>query len=98
MRQKGKRREPRVKEKRFSEEQRICIVREMESGADVTGLSRRLGVGRATLYRWLARYGGMKPEEQQRVAVLELENRQLRQMLGEVTLDNRMLRAVLAKK
>lgn len=87
-----------MRQSQFTEEQRICVVREMEAGADVTLLSRRLGVARATLYRWLARYGGMKPEEQQRVAVLELENRQLRQMLGEVTLDNRMLKAVLAKK
>lgn len=87
-----------MKESRYSEEQRICVVREMESGADVTGLSRKLGVGRSTLYRWLERYGGMKPEEQQRVAVLELENRQLRQMVSELSLDVKMLRAVLAKK
>ncbi|TAN24603.1 MAG: hypothetical protein EPN33_02230 [Acidobacteria bacterium] len=87
-----------MRERKFSEEQRICIVREMKGGAEVVGLCRRLGLGRSMLYRWLARYGGMKPEEQQRVAVLELENRQLRQMLGEATLDNKMLRAVLAKK
>lgn len=87
-----------MKQSQFSEEQRICVVREMESGAEVVGLSRKLGVSRATLYRWLARYGGMKPEEQQRVAVLELENRQLRQMVGELSLDVKMLRAVLAKK
>ena len=83
----------------FSEHQKICVVREMQSGADVSELSRKLGLGRSTLYRWMARYGGMKPEEQERAAVLELENRQLRQMVGELTLDNKMLRAaVLAKK
>lgn len=87
-----------MKENRFSEEQKMLVVREMESGAEVTDLGRRLGVGRATLYRWQKRYGGMKPEEQQRVAVLELENRQLRQMVGELTLDVKMLRAVLSKK
>lgn len=87
-----------MRKSEISEHEKICAVREMEGGAEVSELSRRLGIGRSTLYRWLARYGGMKPEEQQRAAVLELENRQLRQMVGELTLDNKMLRAVLAKK
>ena len=61
-------------------------------------LCRRAGISRETFYRWKSKYGGMDVNEARRLRQLEEENRQLKHLVAELTLDVRALRGVLAKK
>jgi len=82
---------------RFTEEEIVRIVRESES-VDAATLCRQYGVGRTTLWRWRRQYGGVEPDAARRLRRLEEENRRLKQVVGELSVDNRVLKDVLAKK
>ena len=87
-----------MKKSRFSEEQILTAIKEHESGTPTQDLCRRLGIGAQTLYRWKAKYGGMELSEMQRLKQVEDENRPLKQIVAEQTLDIQALKAVVAKK
>ncbi len=82
---------------RFSEEQIIGVLKEAEAGAATSELCRRHGVSPATFYKWKARYGGLEVSDARRLRHLEDENRKLKQLLAESTLDNHALRELLRK-
>lgn len=82
---------------RFSEEQIIGVLKEAEAGAATVELCRRHGVSPATFYKWKARFGGLDVSEARRLRHLEDENRKLKQLLAEATLDNHALRELLRK-
>jgi putative transposase len=82
---------------RFTEEEIVRIVRESE-GADAATICRQYGVGRTTLWRWRRQYSGVEPDAARRLRQLEEENRRLKQVVGELSVDNRVLKDVLAKK
>jgi putative transposase len=86
-----------VKRSRFKEEQIIRVLQEARAGEKGQDVCRRHGISPGTLYRWKARYGGMQVREVRRLRQLEEENRRLKQLLGEATLDNAALRELLAK-
>jgi putative transposase len=86
-----------VRKSRFNEEQIIAILKESEAGAETGELCRRHGITKASFYRWKAKYGGLELSEARRLKQLEDENRQLH-VVAELTLDNRALKAVVAKK
>jgi putative transposase len=87
-----------VRKSRFNEEQIIAILKESEAGVETGELCRRHGITKASFYRWKSKYGGMELSEAKRLKQLEDENRQLKHVVAELTLDNRVLKAVLAKE
>jgi putative transposase len=69
-----------------------------EAGAKTPDLARKHGVSEHTIYRWKAKYGGMTVSDAQRLKQLEDENRRLKHLVADLTLDNQALKAVLGKK
>ncbi len=82
---------------RFTEGQIIVVLKEGEAGVTTAELCRRHGISPATFYKWKARYGGLEVSEVRRLRQLEEENRKLKQLLAEATLDNHALRELLRK-
>jgi putative transposase len=87
-----------MKRSKFSDEQILAIVKEGEAGRKINDLCRTYGITEQTYYRWKAKYGGMELSEMQRLKQLEDENRRLKQIVAEQTLDIQALKAVVAKK
>jgi len=83
--------------KRFREEQIIGILKERETGIPVTDLIRKHGISEQTYYRWKSKYGGMEVSEAKRLKALEAENRQLKQMVADLMLDNKVLKDINSK-
>ncbi len=86
-----------MKRKRYPEEQIIRILQEAESGVKTADLCRKYGMSDATFYNWKAKYGGMSVSEARRLRTLEDENRRLKQIVANLTLDKEALKAVLEK-
>jgi len=87
-----------MRQKRFTEEQIIGVLKEHEAGIKAAEICRRLGVSEQTLYRWKSKYGGMTVSEARRLRELEEENHKLKQMVAEQALDIRGLKAALERK
>jgi putative transposase len=87
-----------MKGKKFTEEQIIAVLKELEAGAGVKEVCRRVGVSEQTIYRWKAKYGGMETSDVKRLRALEDENRRLKHLVADLTLDNQALKAVVSKK
>jgi putative transposase len=87
-----------MKKSRFTEAQVIGTLKEGEAGAKAPELARKHGISEHTFYRWKAKYGGMTVSETQRLRQLEDENRRLKHLVADLTLDNQALKAVLGKK
>lgn len=83
---------------RFTEAQMIRIIKEQESGISVVEICRKHGIGDSTFYRWKAKYGGMELNELQKLKHLESENRKLKGLVADLSLDKAMLQDVLSKK
>ena len=87
-----------MKRSKFSDEQILAIVKEGEAGRKVADLCRAHGITEQTYYRWKSKYGGLEVSELQRLKQLEDENRRLKHIVAEQTLDNQALKAVVGKK
>jgi putative transposase len=87
-----------VKKSRYTEEQIAYALRQAETGTPVAEVIRRMGVSEQTYYRGKKVYGGLGVGELRRVKQLEDENRKLKQLVADLSLDKHILQDVLAKK
>jgi putative transposase len=87
-----------MKRSKYSDEQIAYTLRQAEQGAAPKELCRKLGISEQTFYTWKKRYGGMGVSELRKVKQLEDENRRLKQVVADLTLDKQILQEVLAKK
>ena len=83
---------------RYSEEQIIRILKEVESGITVAEVCRKHGVAEQTVYRWRTKYGGLETSELQRLRELEAENSRLKRIVAQQALDIDVLKEVVSKK
>jgi putative transposase len=86
-----------MKQGKYSEEQIVKILKEADAGIKISDLCRKYGFSDATYYNWKAKYGGMGVSEIKRLKQLEDENRRLKQIVADLTLDNQALKAVVTK-
>jgi len=86
-----------MKRGRFSEEQIIGILKQHEAGRKVPELAREIGVSEATIYTWKSKYGGMEVSDAQKLKALEDENRRLKHLVADLSLDKEVLKAVISK-
>ena len=87
-----------MKRKRFTEEQITYALRQAESGTPVAEICRKLSVTEQSFYRWKRKYQGMGVAELRRLKQLEKENRELKKLVADLSLDKQMLQDVLGKK
>jgi len=87
-----------MKRTRFSETQIVKILKEAESGRQVKDICREYGISDATYYNWKSKYGGMEASDIKRLKELEDENRKLKQMFADLSLENTALKDILSKK
>ena len=87
-----------MKRKRFTEEQIAYALRQSESGKSAAEVCRELGVSQNTFYRWRRKYEGMGIAELRRLKQLEKENKRLKVLVADLTLDKHMLKEVIEKK
>jgi putative transposase len=73
-------------------------VQQVEAGVPVAEVCRKFGISEQTFYRWKKKYGGMAPSEIARLRQLEEENRRLKAIVADLTLDKQMLQEVLRKR
>jgi putative transposase len=83
--------------KRFTEEQIINILKQQEAGVPVKDIIRQHNITEQTFYRWKSKYGGMEVREAQRLKTLEDENRRLKELVANLTLDKQALEWVIEK-
>lgn len=87
-----------MKKSKFTEEQIAYALKQAESGTPVLDVCRKLGVSEQTFYRWKNKYEGMGVAELRRLRQLEDENRRLKSLVADLTLDKHMLQEVIRKK
>lgn len=83
--------------KRHTEEQIIGVLKESEAGLKMDELCRKHGISTATLYKWKSKFGGMEVSDAKRLRTLEDENRRLKHIVADLTLDNQALKAINSK-
>jgi putative transposase len=87
-----------MKKTAFTEEQIAYALRQAETGTPVADICRKLGVSEQTFYRWKKKFAGMGIAELRRLRQLEEENRTLKQLVADLTLDKHMLHEAIRKK
>jgi putative transposase len=86
-----------MKKSRYTEEQIIGILKQHEAGVKTADLCREHGISVATFYGWKSKYGGLDVSDAQRLRQMEDENRRLKQLVADLSLDREALKAVIRK-
>lgn len=87
-----------MKAGQFSESQIVAILKQQDTGQTVAQISREHGISEATFYSWKAKYGGMQVSDVKRIKELEEENRRLKKMYAELSLQHDITKEALTKK
>jgi putative transposase len=87
-----------MRKSKFSEHQIIAILKAVEAGRTVKDVCREHEISEATYYQWKSKFGGMEASDIRRLRELEEENRRLKAMYAELSLEHRILKEVLTKK
>ncbi len=87
-----------MRKTRYTDEQIAFALRQAETGTSVQEVIRKMGICEQTFYRWKKLYNGLGSSELRRLKQLEEENRRLKQMVADLSLDKHMLQDVLSRK
>ena len=83
--------------KRYTEEQIIAVLKEAQAGIPANELCRKHGISSPTFYKWKAKYTGLEVSDLRKMKQLEDENRRLKHLVADLTLDNQALKAINEK-
>jgi len=87
-----------MRKSKFSDSQIVKILKEVEGGRKVKEICREHEISDATYYQWKSKFGGMEAADVRRLKELEDENRRLKHMYADLSLENRALKDVITKK
>ncbi len=87
-----------MKKSRFTEEQIIKAIKRQEAGEKTEAVCRDIGISPATFYKWKEKFGGMDVSDAKKLRSLEEENRRLKALVAELSLDKQALQWVIEKK
>lgn len=87
-----------MRRKRFSVEQIVSVLKQVEVGVAVVEVCRQTGITEQTFYRWKEQYAGLESDHVRQLKQLQEENGRLKRLVAELSLDKTMLQDVLAKK
>ena len=87
-----------MRKSKFTESQIVTTLKQVEAGRQVKDVCRKMGISEATFYNWKKKYGGLGVSELRRLRQLEEENRKLKQLVADLSLDKVMLQDVIQKK
>lgn len=87
-----------MKASKFSDAQKAFVLKQVEDGVPVAEVCRKAGISQATFFNWKKKYGGMLPNEMRRLKQLEDENRRLKSIVADLSLDKEMLQDVIKRK
>jgi putative transposase len=86
-----------MKKTKHTEEKIIGAVKQLEAGRSVKEVAREMGVTDQTLYNWKSKFGGMEVSDAKKLRALEEENRRLKEMVADLSLDKAALTTVIRK-
>ena len=87
-----------MRKSRFSVEQIVAVLRQVEMGMPIADVTRQLGISEQTFYRWKKAYGGLQPDQARELKQLQEENARLKKLVADLSLDKEILRDIAAKK
>ena len=87
-----------MRKSRFSEEQIAMALRQSDAGTPVEEICRKLGIAEGTFYRWKKKYGSLGVSELRELKQLRNENRKLKSLVADLSLDKTILQEAIRKK
>ena len=87
-----------MRKSRFSVEQIVAVLRQVEMGMAIADVTRQLGISEQTVYRWKKAYGGLQPDQARELKQLQEENARLKKLVADLSLDKVILQDIASKK